>query len=98
VTGWGWGLEDAQKAGLRVITALRLFNLRHGHDPENERPSVRYGSVPVDGPAEGRDIMAKWEEMRADYYRRVGFDEKTGRPTRETLSRLGLEAYAPDVD
>jgi len=98
VTGWGWGLEDAQKAGLRVITALRLFNLRHGHDPENERPSVRYGSVPVDGPAEGRDIMAKWEEMRADYYRRVGFDEKTGRPTPETLSRLGLEAYAPDVD
>ena len=97
VTGWGWTLDDAREAGLRVITALRLFNLRHGHDPKNERPSARYGSVPVDGPAQGRDIMARWEEMRADYYRRVGFDPETGRPTPETLSRLGLEAYARDA-
>lgn len=97
VTGWNWTLEDAHMAGLRTITALRLFNLRHGHDPVNERPSVRYGSVPVDGPAEGRDIMAKWDEMKADYYRRMGFDPKTGIPTPETLARLGLEAYAPDA-
>lgn len=97
VTGWNWTLEDAQMAGLRTITALRLFNLRHGHDPRNERPSVRYGSVPVDGPAEGRDIMSRWEEMRADYYRRAGFDPETGIPTPETLARLGLEAYAPDA-
>jgi aldehyde:ferredoxin oxidoreductase len=96
VTGWGWALEDAHEAGLRVITALRLFNLRHGHDPENERPSARYGSVPVDGPAEGRDIMAGWAGMKADYYRRMGFDPETGIPTPQTLSRLGLEEYAPD--
>jgi aldehyde:ferredoxin oxidoreductase len=97
VTGWNWTLEDARDAGLRTITALRLFNLRHGHDPRNERPSVRYGSVPVDGPAEGRDIMSRWEEMRADYYRRMGFDPTTGIPTPGTLARLGLEAYAPDA-
>jgi len=96
VTGWNWTLDDAREAGLRVITALRLFNLRHGHDPKNERPSARYGSVPADGPAEGRDIMANWDEMRADYYRRVGFDPETGRPTPATLARLGLEAYAAD--
>ena len=97
VTGWGWNLEDAQAAGLRTITALRLFNLRHGHDPVNERPSARYGSVPVDGPAEGRDIMSRWEEMRSDYYRRMGFDPNTGIPTRETLAKLGLEAYGPNA-
>jgi aldehyde:ferredoxin oxidoreductase len=97
VTGWDWTLRDAREAGLRVITALRLFNLRHGHDPKNERPSARYGSVPVDGPAEGRDIMSRWEEMRSDYYRRMGFDPKTGIPTAETLKRLGLEAYAPNA-
>lgn len=95
VTGWNWTLADAREAGLRVITALRLFNLRHGLDPENERPSARYGSIPVDGPAQGRDIQAKWDEMRADYYRRMGFDPQTGIPTAETLKRLGLEAYAP---
>jgi len=33
--------------------------------------------------------------MRADYYRRMGFDPQTGIPTAETLKRLGLEAYAP---
>ncbi len=97
VTGWNWTLDDARTAGLRVITALRLFNLRHGHDPENERPSARYGSVPVDGPAQGRNILEKWDEMRADYYRRMGFDPQTGIPTAETLKRLGLEAYAPDA-
>jgi len=34
--------------------------------------------------------------MKADYYRRMGFDPETGIPTPQTLSRLGLEEYAPD--
>ncbi len=97
VTGWNWTLDDAKIAGLRTLVALRLFNLRHGLDPAKERPSARYGSVPVDGPAAGRDIMARWEEMRADYYRRMGFDPATGFPTEETLSRLGLEGFPADA-
>jgi len=59
VTGWNMSLEDAFTVGLRVVNQLRMFNLAHGMETKNERPSKRYGSIPVDGPTKGRNIMEK---------------------------------------
>ena len=97
VTGWSWSLDDVFALGKRIVNLLRVFNLRHGLRPEDERPSKRYGSVPVDGPAKGKDIMAKWPAMVQSYYRLMGWDEKTGKPLPETLRRLGLNALIEDV-
>jgi len=96
VTGWNWTLKDAFTLGQRIVNRLRMFNIRHGLTKGLERPSARYGSVPVDGPAEGRDIMQKWDWMVENYYKQMGWDPKTGIPTAETLQRLGLEAPAKD--
>jgi aldehyde:ferredoxin oxidoreductase len=93
VTGWNWTLDDAFRVGRRVVNLLRVFNLAHGLSAEDERPSKRYGSVPVDGPAQGKDIMAQWPAMVANYYRRMGWDEKTGRPLPKTLEELGLGEF-----
>lgn len=97
VTGWGWSLQDAFTAGRRIVNLLRVFNLRHGMDVSDEKPSKRYGSVPVDGPNQGKDIMAKWPEMVRTYYRGMGWDENTGRPLPETLKTLGLEEIVKDL-
>jgi aldehyde:ferredoxin oxidoreductase len=97
VTGWNWTLEDAFTMGRRVINLLRVFNFRHGLKIENERPSKRYGSVPIDGPAAGKDIMAKWEWYRTNYYTSMGWDPKTGKPLPETLRKLGLEGVIKDL-
>ncbi len=91
VTGWEMTLEDAFTVGRRIVNQLRVFNFRHGMKIEDERPSKRYGSIPVDGPAEGKDIMSKWEWMLENYYTQMGWDPKTGKPLPETLKKLGLE-------
>jgi aldehyde:ferredoxin oxidoreductase len=97
VTGWNWTLKDAFTAGRRVVNLLRVFNLRHGMNPADERPSPRYGSVPIDGPSQGKDVMAKWPWMVENYYRLMGWDPKTGRPLPETLRAVGLEEIVKDL-
>lgn len=90
VTGWDYTLEEAMATGRRIVNTLRVFNLRHGLDTRLERPSPRYGSVPIDGPAAGKGIMPRWDEMRALYYTRMGWDPTSGKPLPETLRSLGL--------
>ena len=84
-------------SGKRIVNLLRLFNFRHGMRPQDERPSKRYGSVPVDGPAKGRDVMEHWPVMLRDYYRLMCWDEQTGKPLPETLTKLGLGELANDL-
>lgn len=96
VTGWNWSLEEAFTVGRRIVNLLRIFNLRHGMKVENERPSVRYGSIPADGPAKGRNIMEKWDSMVKNYYEFMGWDPETGKPLPETLEKLGLEDVIKD--
>ena len=97
VTGWQLTLEDAFAIGRRVINQLRMFNIRHGMKKEDERPSKRYGSIPVDGPAKGKNIMEKWDWMVRNYYTLMGWDPETGMPLPETLKRLGLEEVIKDL-
>lgn len=97
VTGWGWTLEDAFTVGRRIVNLLRVYNFKHGMKAEDEWPSKRYGSVPVDGPSQGKDILAKWPWMLQNYYQLMGWDEKTGKPLPETLEQLGLKELIPEL-
>jgi aldehyde:ferredoxin oxidoreductase len=93
-TGWTYQLEDAVRFGRRTAAILRAFNLRCGIGPEVEYPSERYGSQPVDGPAKDHNVMAQWDRMLDVWYETVGYDRKTGKPTPETLKKLGLDALS----
>jgi len=90
-TGWGVTFEDCFKQALRTVNLLRVFNLRHGISPDVEYPSSRYCSVPVDGPVQGKDIMAIWEDILNKYYSLMKWDRSTGWPLTETLRELGLD-------
>jgi len=96
-TGWTYRLDDAIRFGRRTAAILRAFNLRCGIGPEVEYPSERYGSQPVDGPAKEHNVMAQWDRMLDVWYETVGYDRKTGKPTRETLQKLGLEWLAREL-
>lgn len=97
VTGWNMDLWEALNTGRRIINQMRVFNFRHGLTKDIEAPSVRYGSVPVDGPAQGKYIAPHWEEIRKNYYEQMGWDVKTGKPLPETLKKLGLENIIKDL-
>jgi aldehyde:ferredoxin oxidoreductase len=64
---------------------------------KDERPSKRYGSIPVDGPAEGKNIMERWDWMIGNYYTHMGWDPKIGKPLPETLKKIGLEELIKDL-
>jgi len=90
VTNAGLTIGDMLIIGRRIVNTLRLFNLQNGLIPEMETPSARYGSAPVDGPAQGRRILDHWDSIREIYYRNMGWDPKTGVPLPDTLKALGL--------
>jgi aldehyde:ferredoxin oxidoreductase len=96
-TGWDYHREEAVRMGRRTGALFRAFNLRCGIGPELERPSRRYGSSPVDGPAKGQATEPHWERMLNIWYTLMGYDRKTGKPTPETLRALGLERLIPEV-
>ena len=96
-TGWDYTKEEAMRFGRRTAALLRIFNLRCGITPELERPSKRYGSVPIDGPARGQNVLANWERMLDGWYAAVGYDRQTGKPLPETLQELGLDSLIPEL-
>lgn len=98
VTGLDYSLQEALDLGRRAINQLRVFNFRHGLTKEAEAPSLRYASVPVDGPQAGKAIMPHWEALRSNYYKNMGWDPETGKPLPETLKQLGLDHIVPDLN
>jgi aldehyde:ferredoxin oxidoreductase len=97
VTGWDMDVPEAIRVGKRVSVLMRAFNLRCGIGPELERPSKRYGSIPVDGPAAGKASAPHWDDMLNLYYDVARYDRKTGRPMPELLHELGLEQVSKDL-
>jgi len=94
-TGWDMDPQEAMDVGRRAVNLLRAFSIRHGISPELDVPSTRYGSTPIDDPAAGVGIRPLWDEMLANYYWLLGWDEK-GVPRRETLGALGIGGYVAD--
>jgi aldehyde:ferredoxin oxidoreductase len=79
------------------VHQFRAFNFRHGLTKDMEAPSVRYGSTPADGPAEGKAIMPQWDSLRRSYYEQMGWDPETGKPLPDTLRKLQLDDAARDL-
>jgi aldehyde:ferredoxin oxidoreductase len=97
ITGWDFTIQEAMAVGRRIVNQLRVFNFRHGLTKDIEAPSVRYGSSPVDGPAQGKSIMPHWEALCRNYYQKMGWDPETGKPLPETLEKLDLAYIIPDL-
>jgi aldehyde:ferredoxin oxidoreductase len=90
-------LSDTLTIGRRIINQLRVFNFRHGLNPDLEAPSPRYGSTPTDGPAEGKSVEPYFQWMKGHYFELMGWDPATGKPLPHTLRSLGLEKLIPDL-
>lgn len=96
VTGWDLDLQEAMQMGVRAVNTARAFNIRHGIDPKLDRPSLRYGSTPLDGVAAGKGIMPHFDGMLLNYYRLMGWNEQ-GVPLPETLKELSLDRLVTDL-
>lgn len=110
VTGDNWTREDVDTASERISNMLRVMtaisfsihenskNLREDHDTipawlfdkEPDFKAFEEGTTKLD-----REDM---EIAKTMFYEEMGWDVKTGIPTRETLERLGLGYMADDLE
>ena len=78
--------DDLEHTGERIWNLIRLFNVREGFDrSDDDYPAALGGAGTVED---------DFEAMLEAYYAKRGWGP-TGRPTRQTLDRLGL-ASVPD--
>jgi len=96
-TGWDFTPKEALMVGERTNHLLRAFNIKHGHSPEMDTPSPRYGSAHSVGAGAGQTILPGWDQKRRMYYKGIGWDEETGKPVPDTLRRYGLENVVPEL-
>jgi aldehyde:ferredoxin oxidoreductase len=90
VTGWDFGWEEALKAGRRVLTLRQAFNAREGITPDQFELPKRIKEDPLPAKA-GAPPKIDFDALKKGYYAAMGWDIKTGWPSKQTLTELGLD-------
>jgi aldehyde:ferredoxin oxidoreductase len=89
VCGYSWGTEDLFMAGERAWNLKRMINIRMGLTQANDKlPKALLEPYPTGGSA---GYIPPFSELLAEYYSVRGWDSITGKPSKEILSKLGLE-------
>jgi aldehyde:ferredoxin oxidoreductase len=93
ITGWDITRDELIKTGARIETMKQAFNAREGvntpwthHDRMLGRPPKKVG------PRAGATLDPV--ELSKEYYEAMGWDVKTGKPSKKALIDLGLEDVA----
>jgi aldehyde:ferredoxin oxidoreductase len=95
VTGWDFGWDEALKAGRRVLTLRQAFNAREGITPDQIDLPARIKEDPL--PIKGAPPKIDFQALRNGFFTAMGWDIKTGVPSRETLVDLGLAELTRDL-
>lgn len=92
VTGIDYTIHDILDVGARAQTLSRLFNLREGFTPEDDKLPKRVRKAFESGPLTGNEIDDEtfaWAKRR--YYEMMGWDPETAVPGQDCLQRLELQ-------
>jgi aldehyde:ferredoxin oxidoreductase len=90
--GGSWPEEKVNLTGERIFNLQRMFNVMAGFTGKDDRLPPRFHEEKLtEGPPEGIEMTEQaFTATLKEYYDLRGWDEQ-GRPTVETLSRLGIE-------
>jgi aldehyde:ferredoxin oxidoreductase len=96
VTGWDVSLDELLEGGERIFNLKRAFNIRNGFSRADDRLPKRFLEEPLkDGACKG--TVCNLKPMLKEYYKLRGWNEKTGKPAKEKLEKLGLADVAKDL-
>ncbi len=91
ITGWDTSLFDIIRATERSLVMSRLFNVREGLGPEEDRVISRWHEPLPDGPLAGQKIdEQEFRKALELYYEVCGWDQK-GRPGHAKLVDLDID-------
>jgi aldehyde:ferredoxin oxidoreductase len=90
---------DIMKYGEKVFTQLKAYNVREGLTRKDDTWPDRFFNEPLpEGPTRGSVLSRdKINHLLDEYYLLRGWDIKTGIPTREKLTKLGLDSIAKEL-
>ena len=96
ITGRSFKGQDADEAGLRILTLRQSFNVREGIKPSDMTiPNRAVGKPPLTaGPL--ANVTVDNEMLADNFFAFVGWDRETGMPTQGALEKLGLDDIAKD--
>ncbi len=90
-TGWNTTVFELMKVGERALTLARVYNVREGFTPDDDKLPDRFYGPTASGPlANGgvdREIL---HEAIQKYYAMMGWDAETGVPTQDRLDELDI--------
>ena len=94
--GFYHSVKSYLTAGERICNLIRLFNLREGLDPGEDKLPSRFFTRPfTKGPAKGKVLTKEgFEKSLEEYYTIRGWD-KNGIPTTKKIRQLDLIEYLP---
>jgi aldehyde:ferredoxin oxidoreductase len=91
ITGWDTGVMEQNKAAERILTVMRLFNIREGLTAADDKLPERFFHPKTDGALSNKALdPAKMEKAKSYYYTLMGWDPKSGIPLPEKLEELGI--------
>jgi aldehyde:ferredoxin oxidoreductase len=90
--------EEIERVGDRINNLARVFNVGAGFTRNDDTLPDRLMTEPLKAGASKGHLISRDElkKMLDEYYTERGWDLRTGTPTREKLTELGL-GYAADV-
>jgi aldehyde:ferredoxin oxidoreductase len=89
VTGWDMDWSEALRAGKRILTLRQAFNGREGIAPKDFCLPERLIQPLEVGVSAGKKI--DFEAMKASYFKAMGWNLRSGRPSPVTWKELGLD-------
>jgi len=94
--GWDdYTNEEAMAVGERIVNMMRLVYVKRGFQKTEEFDmGPRFLEPAPAGPAKEKTLAPYLGPMVDEYYRQMGWEVATGRPTPTGLRRLGLSALA----
>ncbi len=97
VTGLKYTPEEIRKVGERMNNLARAFNVREGFTRADDTLPERLMTEPLKAGASKGQVISKEDlnRMLDEYYTERGWDLRTGAPTRQKLTELGL-GYVAD--
>jgi aldehyde:ferredoxin oxidoreductase len=90
VTGWDLNANDLLNMGKRIVTLKRMLNIRRGITSADDHLPALLLKPFKEGGTEGN--VPDMDALLKGAYFEYGWDPSTGKPTPETITKLGLDS------
>jgi len=94
--GRDFDVQTLRKCAARTANLERAFNVREGITRKDDKLPERLLKEPAQGSSQGQTINLNI--LLDEYFELVGWDKKTGIPTRKTLEELDLKYVADEME